>query len=72
MLIKTGYTFEEVKVKATKKYIDADGKKRSKTETFSQTINPFNKGTDGLPKTREQILKEITAARNAWLAKDGI
>lgn len=59
--------FDEVAVKATRRWVDESGKKRQETRKFWQTINPFNKGADGLPKTRDQILKEILAERDAFL-----
>lgn len=60
--------FEQVKVKATKKWIDGDGKKRQRTCSFSQTLNPFNKNGDGSIKTREQIMAEICFQRDQWLS----
>ena len=63
------YTFEEVSVKATKRWTDAEGKKRSKTKKFFQTLNPFNKCADGSMKTRQQIQAEICAERDLWLGK---
>lgn len=62
------YTFDEVSVKATKRWTDESGKKRQQTRNFFQTINPFNKNEDGTIKTRDQIMAEIKAERNAWLA----
>ena len=64
------YTFEVVSVKGTRRWTDDNGKKRQKTRTFSQTMNPFNKNVRGEPKTRMEIVGEITAARDAWL-KEG-
>lgn len=58
--------FEEVSIKATKKWVD-NGKKRQETKTFSQTINPFNKDKDGTVKTRAQIMSEISLERKLWL-----
>lgn len=60
-------TFEEVSVKATKRWTDENGKRRQKTKTFSQTINPFNKNSDGTIKTRQDIVREISAERDAWM-----
>jgi len=60
--------FEEVKVKGVRRWTDSDGKKRQETKTFSQTINPFNKNACGLPKTCSEIVEEITAERDAWMA----
>lgn len=59
--------FEEVSVKAVKRWVDENGKKHQQTKKFYQTINPFNKDKDGFPKNREQILAEIKAERDAWL-----
>jgi hypothetical protein len=61
--------FDEVAIKATRCWADENGKKRQETKKFWQTINPFNKGEDGLPKSRDQILREIKAQRDAWLSE---
>lgn len=61
-------TFQEVKIKGTKKWTDATGKKRQKTKTFSQTINPYNKNKDGTQKTRLDILEELYRERDTWIA----
>jgi len=61
------YVFEEVSVKATKRWKDDTGKMRQQTKKFCQTINPYNKNKDGTCKTRQQITVEITQARDAWL-----
>ena len=64
----TRYKFNEVSVKATRRWTDANGKNRQKTKKFWQTISPFNidKAT-GLPKDRETIYAEITKERAEWL-----
>ena len=59
--------FEEVSVKATRKWIDCNGKKRQETKKFYQTINPFNKNTDGTVKNYTQIMEEICAKGNEWM-----
>lgn len=59
-------TFEEVKTKRTKVWKE-NGKRRQKTKTFSQTLNPFNKNAEGNIKTREEILVEINAEADAWM-----
>ena len=59
--------FLEIKVKAVRRWKE-DGKTRQETRTFMQTRNPFNKGADGLPKSSEQIMAELIAEREAWLA----
>lgn len=60
-------TFEEVSVKAIKRWTDENGKRRQKTKTFSQTVNPFNKNSDGTIKTHGEIMREISAERDAWM-----
>ena len=59
--------FEEIKVKGVRRWTDKNGKKRQKTKIFSQTVNPFNKNSAGLPKTRQEIMAEISAERDAWV-----
>lgn len=60
-------TFSEVAVKATRRWVDEEGVKRQQTRKFFQTISPFNLNKDGGYKDREQIMREITAERDAWL-----
>lgn len=65
----TRYVFNEVAVKAVKRWKDpVNGKPRQETRKFFQTINPFNKNADGTPKTRDQIMVEIKRQRDEWLA----
>lgn len=61
------YTFREVKIKGVKKWKGEDGKRHTTTRTFSQTINPFNKNKEGKIKSRDEIMTEITAERDAWI-----
>ena len=64
----TLYRFEEVAVRGVRRWKDpVTGKKRQETRKFCQTVNPFNRGADGAPKTHAQILAEVTAERDAWL-----
>lgn len=45
----------------------ACGITRTRTETFSQTVNPFNRNPDGSVKSIENIRAEIEAHREAWM-----
>lgn len=64
------YIFPEVRLKATRCWTDAEtGRRRQKTKTFSQTINPFNKAADGSQKDRNAIMDELRIKRDAWLDK---
>lgn len=62
----TRVTFKEVAVRGTRRWVDADGKKRSKTRKFAQTVSPFN-SVNGVPKTEATLLFEVTAQRDAWV-----
>ena len=59
--------FEEVSIKATRRWIDSDGKKRQQTKKFYQTLNPHNRNSEGNPKSRQQIIEEIKAERDEWI-----
>lgn len=63
------YSFQEIALKRTKRWRDADGKKRQKTKTFSQTLNPFNRNKDGTLKTVPQIMKELDDESKVWMNK---
>lgn len=61
--------FEEISLKGSK-YVVVDGKKRKRTRRFYQTRNPFNTNAQHVPKSREEILVELEAERDAWIASD--
>ncbi len=63
----TTYRFEELKLSATRRWKDENGKRRQETKQFSQTLNPYNKNKDGMVKSRSEIWAELHAARTAWL-----
>ncbi|QDJ96512.1 hypothetical protein Xoosp13_326 [Xanthomonas phage Xoo-sp13] len=66
------HKFDTVAVKATKRWVDKEGKKRQVTKTFFQTLNPFNRKSDGTIKDRSDIMAEITAERDAWMANNSL
>jgi len=45
---------------------EACGRSASRTKRFFQTLNPFNKNEQGLPKTQEEILNELRLEAEAW------
>lgn len=59
------YTFNEVKIKGRRSWIE-NGKRKTQTRTFSQTINPWNRNADGSVKTRQEIDRELRVERDAW------
>ena len=44
------------------------GNARQRTEKFHQTINPYNRNVQGVPKSRAEIYDEITKEADAWYA----
>lgn len=63
------YVFDEVAIKRTRRWKDAEsGKQRQETRKFFQTINPFNMSADGVQKSRDEIMAEIRAEADAWVA----
>jgi hypothetical protein len=61
--------FDEVAIKGVRRWKDpATGKPRQETKKFFQTINPFNRNAAGETKSREEIMVEIKAERDAWVA----
>jgi len=65
----TRYTFEEVKFSAAKSVKCKCGKRVSRSKTFTQTINPFNKRADGQVKSRSDIFPELKADAEKWKAE---
>ena len=62
------YRFNEVSVTGVRRWKDPEtGKHRQQSKKFFQTINPFNTGADGQPKTYDQIMIEIETERDSWL-----
>lgn len=42
------------------------GKRIKRRKKFWQTLNPFNRHPDGLPKTQEDIMAELQQEREEW------
>lgn len=42
------------------------GKRAKVRQKFSQTVNPFNKDEDGIPKTYDKIWAELSADIAMW------
>ncbi|KVV40870.1 hypothetical protein WT27_13155 [Burkholderia territorii] len=62
--------FDEIAVRETVKWRDPKTRRiRTRTRKFFQTVNPFNRGADGQPKTREQIRMEVARDARLWKLK---
>lgn len=63
----TIYKFHAVKHTTSKRIPCAGcGKKLVRQQTFSQTVNPFNKNVEGYPKTTQEIYTELRADAAEW------
>jgi hypothetical protein len=59
-------TYEVITIRNSFRWTNAEGKRRSKSVKFQQSINPFNKNPDGTVKTRQQIWAELQAESGCW------
>lgn len=60
-------TFDEIVLRETVRWRDpATGRSRQMTRKFSQTVNPFNRGSDGEPKSPQQIREELRSEAYLW------
>lgn len=64
---RTVTTFEKVKWSRTV-HVDCPGcgKRRKVQRTFHQTINPYNKNSDGFPKTYSEVLASVKDEAYKW------
>jgi len=66
-------TFEKVVFKASKSVkCKSCGGQVKRQKTFSQTMNPFNKSHDGLPKMKNQINIELKDEAIKWKTKSEV
>ena len=64
------YRFREIKHQANKNLpCPGCGKKLRRQRTFIQTLNPFNKNSDGQVKTELEIVRELVAKAGEWESK---
>jgi len=64
---RTKITFEVVKLSTYKTgYCKKCGKYITRSKTFDQTINPFNKLPDGTLKNRDDIFQELLEESKQW------
>jgi len=65
--MRTKITFERVKLSTYKTgYCKKCGKYITRSKTFDQTINPFNKLSDGTIKNRDDIFQELLKEAQQW------
>jgi hypothetical protein len=68
----TTYVYEEIRWPSGVRKLKCRncGRRFTRSRTFTQTINPFNKNAAGQPKTRQEIYAELKAEANAWQPDD--
>lgn len=67
------YIFEEVKLYGSKSgKCSVCGKACTRSQKFSQTLNPFNKNEKGEIKTWQEIKEELCGELNEWRSKPPI
>lgn len=48
------------------------GKRTTRSATFTQTISPFNKNADGMPKTYAEVQQAVDAEAASWSPRPSI
>lgn len=61
--------FEKVSLYGSKAGKCGCGKRRQRKVTITNTINPFNKNSEGAPKSREEVLADVKKELDAWYAE---
>ena len=54
-----------MKIKA-RRIVFVDGKRKVETKTFTQTLNPFNRNSDGSIKSGKDIARELNNVAAIW------
>jgi hypothetical protein len=63
----TTYVYEQVKERrSVKGTCPVCGKITTRTQTFENTINPFNRNEDKTPRTREQVQANVKRMADDW------
>lgn len=60
-------TYDPIRTARTKSgACPACGKRTKRTQTFQQTLNPYNRNSNGEMKTVREILLELEQQANEW------
>ena len=63
--------FRELKQQAQRRLkCRACGKRFSRSRTFTQTLNPYNRRPDGAPKSAAEIYASLREQADAWQPDD--
>jgi hypothetical protein len=67
MAAMNDYRFQEVKRREQRKLkCRTCGKRFTRSHTFVQTVNPWNKNADGAVKTYGEVLRDVNAEGAKW------
>jgi hypothetical protein len=65
----TRINFDEVKLYSKKSCkCKVCGKRLTRQKTFWQTLSPFNRNADGVPRTRKEIMDILKVEIGVWRA----
>lgn len=60
-------TYQRVRVQQQREgYCPICGGKVTRSKTFEQTVNPWNRNADGTPKTAREVLIAVQAVAAEW------
>lgn len=63
-------TFNAIREKAKKSGVCREcGKRCSRSTTFEQTVNPFNRNKAGMQKSQDEIRAELRVLVKTWLGE---
>ena len=61
------HTFHEIVARRTKSGpCPVCGKRVRRSQTFSETVNPFNRNEDGTPKSPAEVRASVNRKADAW------
>lgn len=66
----TTWTYEEVSSRGRKSGpCEVCGKPATRSRTFTNTVNPWNRNPDGTVRTRAEVWAHVNELRHAWEAQ---
>ena len=64
----TRYTFPSIKRRAEKVgACPVCGKRSQKAKTFENTVNPWNRNTDGSPRSFDEVTEHVKQLATDWI-----
>ena len=64
----TTYRFDRISAQRTRSgKCPSCGKRRTRSKTFTSTVNPFNRNEDGTIKTPREVRQDVNAKASQWV-----